>query len=69
MCRSEYRVVSTVGSEACGLGGFMEYDEALKLPLPYTEQAIVSVRDYLAGKLGIEDGEDQKDNGSTGRGR
>ena len=40
----------------CGLGGSLEYDgamEALGLPLPYTEQAIADVRDYLAQKLGL----------------
>ena len=36
------------------MGGSMEYDDAMKslgLPLPYTEQAIIAVKDYLAEKL------------------
>ena len=40
----------------CKLGGSMGYDDAIKalnLPLPCTEQAIVDIRDYLAGKLGL----------------
>lgn len=38
----------------CEMGGSMEYDDAMKslgLPLPYTEQAIIAVKDYLAEKL------------------
>lgn len=45
-----------VYKKLCGLGGSMEYDEAIKtlgLPLPCTEQAIVAVKEYLAGKLGL----------------
>lgn len=40
----------------CGIGGSMGYDDAMKtlgLPLPYTEQAIAKIRDYLAEKLGL----------------
>lgn len=40
----------------CGLGGFMEYRDAMKaldLPLPYTEQAVVDTGKYLAEKLGL----------------
>ncbi len=46
----------TAYKKLCGLGGSMGYDDAMKaldLPLPYTEQAIVDVRDYLAGELGL----------------
>lgn len=40
--------------ELCDLGGSMGYDDAMKtlgLPFPYTEQAIIDVRNYLARKL------------------
>lgn len=40
----------------CEMGGSMAYDDAMKslgLPLPYTEQAVIAVKDYLAGKLGL----------------
>ncbi len=43
-----------VYKKLCGMGGSMEYDEAMKvlgLPLPYTEQAVSDVRDYLADRL------------------
>ena len=43
----------------CEIGGSMEYNDAMKalgLPLPYTEEAVASVRDYLAGKLGLTGG-------------
>ena len=46
-----------VYKKLCGLGGSQEYDgamEALGLPLPYSEQAIMDVKDYLAEKLGLE---------------
>ena len=46
-----------VYKKLCGLGGSQEYDgamEALGLPLPYSEQAIRDVKDYLAEKLGLE---------------
>lgn len=45
-----------VYKKLCGLGGSMGYEEAMKaldLPLPYTEQAIVDTRNYLAEKLGM----------------
>lgn len=38
----------------CGLGGSLEYDgtmEALGLPLPYSEQAVMDIKDYLAEKI------------------
>lgn len=40
----------------CGLGGSLEYRDAMQtlgLPLPYTEQAIVDVRNYLMKKLDL----------------
>lgn len=45
-----------VYKKLCGMGGSMEYNEAvntLGLPLPYTEEAVVAVRDYLAEKLAL----------------
>ncbi len=41
----------------CGLGGSLEYDGAMKalgLPLPYAEQAVMDVKDYLAEKLDLK---------------
>ena len=45
-----------VYKKLCGMGGCMEYKDAMKalgLPLPYTEQAVIAAKNYLAGKLGL----------------
>lgn len=45
----------------CEMGGSMEYDDTMKslgLPLPYTEQTVIAVKVYLAGKLGLAEGDD-----------
>lgn len=56
MCETDRERGLAVYKKLCGLGGFLEYSDAMKaldLPLPYMEQVILDTRDHLAEKLGL----------------
>lgn len=56
ICEADRERGLAVYKKLCALGGSMNYDDAMKaigLSCPYTEEAILHVRDYLAGKLGL----------------